>query len=176
MALPFFKYHPDPVATGSVEACDGRCDCCGESNGFLYCSSFYCAEEIEPQICPMCIADGSAAEKWDGMFNDDFPLSEAGISAAIIAEVGQRTPGFSSWQQERWETHCGDACAFYGDAPVAEVKALRGEALDDFLRREGLDKAGWSMIQRHYQPGGNPCIFKFVCLHCHIVIYQIDGT
>lgn len=175
MDLPVFKYHPNPVATGSFEACDAHCGCCGEARGYLYRASFYCAGE-HPDLCPWCIADGAAANKWNGMFSDSCPLSEADVPASIIEEVCQRTPGYSSWQQERWETHCGEACAFYGDAPVAEVKALCGEALDDFLRREGLDETVWSMIQRHYQPGGSPCIFKFVCLHCDTVIFQVDGT
>ncbi len=38
-----------------------------------YNSSFYSIEEPK-YICPWCIADGSAAEKYDGKFNDSYSI------------------------------------------------------------------------------------------------------
>ncbi len=34
MDLPTFRYHPDPLATGSVEPGDTRCLRCGEVGGY----------------------------------------------------------------------------------------------------------------------------------------------
>lgn len=30
MNLPVFKYHPDSIATGSIERSDAECECCGQ--------------------------------------------------------------------------------------------------------------------------------------------------
>lgn len=34
-ALPHFRYHPDPLATGAIEASDTPCVCCGIRQGFI---------------------------------------------------------------------------------------------------------------------------------------------
>ncbi|WP_264169817.1 CbrC family protein [Burkholderia cepacia] len=36
MSLPAFRYHPDPLATGSVIRSDARCVCCGDARGYVY--------------------------------------------------------------------------------------------------------------------------------------------
>ena len=35
-SLPRFRYHPNPMETGSVIASDARCVVCGEARGFVY--------------------------------------------------------------------------------------------------------------------------------------------
>jgi len=60
MDLPVFRYHPDPIASGSVVASAAECVCCGEARGFIYTGPAYCEAELEEALCPWCIADGSA--------------------------------------------------------------------------------------------------------------------
>ena len=69
--LPKFKYHPDPVATGSVKATEESCICCGRARGFIYVGSAYAEDELDEQICPWCIADGSAHSRFDASFTDE---------------------------------------------------------------------------------------------------------
>ncbi|WP_274521918.1 CbrC family protein [Burkholderia pyrrocinia] len=38
-SLPAFRYHPDPLATGSVIRSDARCVCCGDARGYVYAGS-----------------------------------------------------------------------------------------------------------------------------------------
>jgi uncharacterized protein CbrC (UPF0167 family) len=109
--LPSFRYHPDPVATGSVVRADEACSVCGEARGFLYGGPVYSRHD-EELICPWCIADGSAHERYDAEFTDSEGLED--VPRDVVDEVTQRTPGFSGWQQEHWLSHCGDACAFVG--------------------------------------------------------------
>jgi len=59
--LPSFKYHQDPIATGSVRASDTRCLACGQVRGFIYTGPVYDTDDLEKAICPWCIADGSAS-------------------------------------------------------------------------------------------------------------------
>ena len=115
MDLPNFRYHRNPLATGAIEQSDSVCECCEEARGYIYKASIYSEKAIDV-LCPWCIADGSAAEKFTASFVDDYPLIEAGLNQKIIEEVCRRTPGYISWQQEVWLQHCIDACEFCGDA------------------------------------------------------------
>jgi len=71
MDLPRFTYHPDPIATGGVVAADTPCVCCGESRGYVYAGPVYAEEEYGHEICPWCIADGSAHERLGVIFSDE---------------------------------------------------------------------------------------------------------
>ena len=103
MNLPTFKYHPDPLATGSVVVSDKKCLCCDRTTGFIYAGPVYAEEELDQAICPWCIADGSAAEKFAAAFTDESGIGdgEVTVSREVEEEVSRRTPGFSGWQPER---------------------------------------------------------------------------
>ena len=64
MEFPKFKYFPNPVEEGSIEASDKKCDCCGESRGYIYTGNMYARNRPEV-LCPWCIYDGSAAKKYE---------------------------------------------------------------------------------------------------------------
>lgn len=171
--IPKFKYHPDPISTGVIVESGDECECCGEYNGYVYKASFYCANEIE-NICPQCIHDGSAAQKFGGMFCDDYPLISSGVDQFIIDEVTKRTPGYETWQQELWLTHCNDACAYLGDASVDDVKNLANGV--GFI----VDGPDWTPtdfleLAKYYQPKGSPALYKFKCLHCDQILYGMDA-
>jgi uncharacterized protein CbrC (UPF0167 family) len=65
--LPRFPYHRNPVASGSVEASDAVCECCGKAHGIIYAGVIYTARQVK-SVCPWCIADGSVAHKYDAVF------------------------------------------------------------------------------------------------------------
>lgn len=176
MDLPSFRYHPDPVSTGSVKPSAAACECCGEARGYLYAASFYTAHSPSPALCPWCIASGEAARRYEGSFNDSEPLDYEALPAEIVAEVCERTPGYRSWQQEVWEAHCGDACEFHGDARPEDLAAMSGAALDDHLARTGLRAEHWASIVRGYEAGGDPAVYHFRCRHCGTSLYSVDGT
>lgn len=173
MDFPQFTYHPHPLDTGAVIASDATCECCGQARGFICSSGMYCRDNVEA-ICPWCVADGSAADKFNGHFVDDYPLLDAGLDIAIVKEVAERTPGYVSWQQEVWQSHCNDACEFHGDAELADLQALQGEALEDFLAEYLPNHALWQKLLSSYQKGGNPAIYKFKCRHCQQAIFTLD--
>jgi uncharacterized protein len=176
MSIPTFTYHPDPLATGSVKASDISCRCCGVSRGYIYTASVYAPGSYRDCICPWCIADGSAAEKFEAMFSDDQPLFEVGVPPAVIEEVTRRTPGYNSWQQEEWLCCCGDACEFHGDAPRSELQALHSDALARTLSAWNWREQDWAQFVQHYQPSGNPAVYKFRCRHCGEIKYGVDFT
>ena len=112
MKIPEFKYHPDPIKTGAFSQGEYRkCDCCNESTNIWYSEPFYTAKDGIECLCPNCIANGMAASKFDGEFQD--PESTDRVSNPDkLDELIHRTPGYFGWQQEYWIAHCDDYCAF----------------------------------------------------------------
>src|SRR5215216_1898862 len=128
--LPIFVYHPDPLDTGSVVESDDVCLVCGRMRGYLYEGPVYGYREkvgeISNNICPWCIADGSAHRLYDAEFTDDVGRVPFGEYEPIPHEVSEqirfRTPGYTSWQSEYWWAHCGDGAMFLGHAGTKELK------------------------------------------------------
>ena len=102
------------------------------------------------------------------------PLRSAGLQSEIIREITRRTPGYISWQQDCWVACCNDACEFHGDAPANEILGLDDEGLGALSTETGFSIADLVEIVRHYEPGGSPAFYKFVCRHCGRVKYNGD--
>ncbi len=122
--LPTFRYHPDPLATGSVVRSDAECEICCAVRGFRYAGPAFSqiVDQVEAVVCPWCIDDGSAAESLEVTFaeregwDDDVPLD-------VIDEVCQRTPGFYSNKRPQWLDHHGDAAEYHGRLTKDELTA-----------------------------------------------------
>ncbi len=165
--LPEFPYHPDPLTTGVVERSDETCRSCGRVRGFIYTGPVFAVEELHDSLCPWCIADGSAAARFEAIFTDDSGAPED-VPAEVVEVVTTRTPGFTGWQQEHWLYHCGDGAAFRGAAGWPELQS-HPTALDAL--REENSGHGWSPEQveenlRALDKGGPPTAYLFTCRHC----------
>ena len=162
--LPFFKYHPNPLATGAFTQAQYAvvCDCCGCSTHIYYDGPFYAIDDIN-YLCPNCIASGAAAKKFDGAFQDDCCLESEVLDAEKVDELIHRTPGYSGWQQEYWRSHCGDFCAFIGYVGAAELKALG--VLDEVLDDPQWSEEEKDLIKTSVNGGSLQC-YLFKCLHC----------
>jgi len=171
MELPKFKYHPDPIKTGSVEKSNNKCICCGKTPGYIYTGPVYAEEELENEICPWCIADGSAHDKYDAEFVDYEGIGDYGnwenVSDIIKEEISYRTPGFRGWQQERWWTHCGDGGVFLGSLGREESQAL-GEDFFKYLRSESniKDDSEWIKYFNALNKDRGPTAHAFKCSKC----------
>src|SRR5262245_4879675 len=91
MELPKFKYHPNPLETGSIEVSSNKCLACGEARGFIYKGQPYAEKVLIDALCPWCIADGKAHEIFDAEFVDAAAVGGYGVwepvSDEIVAEV-----------------------------------------------------------------------------------------
>lgn len=177
--LPVFKYHPDPMSTGAFNADKTVCcACCGHQTPIYYTSPFYCADDIE-YLCPWCIADGQAAEKFDGTFqgetdiegtdieyDDDGEMAGTRIPYAQekIDVLTKRTPGYQGWQQEFWLAHCGDFCAFTGYVEWDDISNRR----DEFADLKGdCELSGIEYERLEEYLSGDECQgYLFRCLEC----------
>lgn len=179
MNLPVFKYHPDPIATGSVKRSDAQCECCSQKRGFIYTGPTYCVEELSECICPWCIADGSAHAKFDAEFTDSAGIGgryhAQQVPPAVVEEVAFRTPGFSGWQQERWLACCGDAAAFVGCAGHAELQSRFPDAIES-IRSDSEMGENWQQFFEALNSEDSPTAYVFQCLHCGRHIGYADCT
>lgn len=170
-ALPTFRYHPDPIATSSIEASDTECVVCKRARGYIYTGPVYSEEELDSLICPWCIADGTAHELFDVEFTDAASVGgEIGgwdeVPEAVVEEVAYRTPGFSGWQQEKWFTHCDDAGAFLGVVGHDELKGMGAEAAEAIRSEAELSDREWERYFKALDKDGSPAAYIFRCLHC----------
>lgn len=164
-SLPQFPYHPDPVGTGSVKPSDEVCLSCERQRGYIYVGPVYADEQLDDCLCPWCIADGTAAQRFDATFTDAFA---DGVGADVLETLATRTPGFSAWQQEEWMFHCGDGAAFLGRVGAKELQAF--PTAIEMLRHEH-DEHGWPEQQvEEYLSGldkdDQPTGYLFECRHC----------
>ena len=163
-ALPSFRYYADPVGEGVFVRSDATCDACGRARGWLADCVLYSAEVDGPAICPWCVADGTAARKWDGTFNEVFEA----IATARSQEVCERTPGITTWQDWDWPCHCDDAMRYLGRPGEAELRA-RPAALENLL--VNLRQYAWGTDEEQVAGflgglGGSVVAYHFGSLHC----------
>lgn len=170
--IPNFPYHPDPFASGVVVGADEQCECCERRRTLFYAGPFYAVDEIE-KICLWCVADGSAASKWNGEFVDGHNFVDADIPARVVDDVTLRTPSYHAWQQEQWLSHCGDACEYHGYPKVEELKQADPATKTEWAERNELDVLDWDRTVDLYERklAG---FYKFKCRGCELTLYAND--
>ncbi|HEV2699719.1 MAG TPA: CbrC family protein, partial [Terriglobales bacterium] len=152
-----------------IIASEKACEVCGQKRTFIYSGVPYAKTEIEC-ICPWCIADGSAHDK----FGTEFVAREFigggewdTVPSGVADEVAFRTPGFSGWQQERWFTHCGDAAEFLGAMGKAELQQLGAEAIEVVKRASGYEDKEWEIFRESLDAKCGPSTaYLFRCGRC----------
>lgn len=170
MNLPKFKYHLDPIKSGSIEPSETTCVCCGKQNGYIYTGPVYSTEELEDSICPWCIADGSAHDKFDAEFTDFSGIGGYGdwddVPNEIKEEISFRTPGFTGWQQEQWWTHCNDGAEFIEVGGKAEVLKYDTSLRDELKNNAHMSESDWNDYFDSMHKDNGPTAYIFRCKHC----------
>ncbi|HVU47354.1 MAG TPA: CbrC family protein [Terracidiphilus sp.] len=170
-ALPKFKYHPDPITTGSIIRSSLKCTQCQLIRGWTYAGPIYGRFDDEPVLCPWCIADETAHQLLGAEFVDPLGVGGYGdwdaVAHTVIEEICFRTPSFNGWQQEKWYTHCNDAAVFVGCAGRRELEAL-DRAAHDFIKSEsGYTDKEWALYFNRLDIDRSPTAYLFRCRHCN---------
>lgn len=177
MSFPTFTYFADPIGSRVCETSDSRCSCCDQLRGWEYLGSMDLPNNLDPpdSVCPWCIADGTAADRFGICFHDESCLIDKSLPSTVVEEIVFRTPAYSSWQEPRWLCHCQDACIYCGDLSIEEAASPDWTAICALLN-EPFHRAlvAWERIARNYRVAA-PSVFKFVCRHCKKVFYQVDS-
>ena len=167
--LPKFKYHPyiydkEKVLDG-VRFDNNVCQCCGNKTD-VYVSTMYCCENIDC-ICMECVANGKAAEKYDGEFIQD---AEKISDEKKRDELFLQTQGYCSWQGEYWLACCDDYCEYLGDVGYTELKEMNFVSLIEEYKRI----AGMEFDNEWLEKGGSLAGYLFRCLHCGKYRLNVD--
>lgn len=174
---PTFRYHPNPVASGVAKNEAFVCACCGQQRTWRYSGPMFGwnTAPVEDRLCFHCIADGTAALRFEVEFSDAHPLMKAKLASAIVDEVTKRTPGYLSWQQDRWLSHCDDACVYLGDATARDVETASEDTVRACQAEHALSVEAWNDFAGAYARGRGAAIFyKFQCRHCDVVRLGFD--
>jgi uncharacterized protein CbrC (UPF0167 family) len=168
-ALPRFRYHPDPVATGSVVESSDPCLSCGKARGFVYTGPVYADDEVADQLCPWCVADGTAAGTLGASFTDVGSDVPEDVPGPVLDEIEHRTPGYLAWQQDHWMYHCTDGCEFLGRIGRYDLSVLPPGAAAAVVASVG--EYGWDQDEVDRFVGSldrdaGPTAYLFRCLHC----------
>jgi len=165
LALPNFKYNPDALKLGIIRKEKTDCPVCKQQRDYVYVGPFHCEEEVEEELCPWCIADGSAARMFKGEFAY-LEFCEKVDMEEYRKELLYRTPSYTAWQQEYWPSHCGDFCAFKNYVGWKEIAAFKTE-LDKDLKQIGSDNGMTrAELKESLVNGGTMQGYLFQCLHC----------
>ena len=177
MVLPSFRYHPDPITSGSIVPSEDGCRCCGKPRGFLYTGPVYADDEIVDEICPWCIADGSAHRRFDATFVDPAVFSDD-VPAPVVDLISQQTPGYNAWQSEEWPSCCGDATAFIAPFGIAELRAydyrLEGLLMPYIVHTMGVSGGAATRLLNSLDRERGPTVYLFRCLACEAPRFHID--
>jgi uncharacterized protein CbrC (UPF0167 family) len=157
---------------------DVVCLACDQRRGYIYTGPVFAVDELDEALCPWCIADGNAAEKFDAEFTDVGVGLPSDVPRDVMQEIARRTPGFSGWQQEHWLYHCSDGAVFLGRAGRIELEP-HPEAIE-VLRHEH-DEYGWSPEQvddylASLNKDDQPTAYLFRCRHCGQHLAYSDFT
>ena len=166
--LPTFRFHPDPVLSGAVEASPEACSCCGAARGYLYTGPCYVEDDFEAVLCPWCIADGSAFRRFGVTFAEIEP--RPGFDLRIADELEERTPGITTWNPIDWPVCCKGPMAYVEPVGHAELEtrhAALAAALPAMVAAEfAIDAAEAEELCLRLQRDHAPTAHVFRCLSC----------
>jgi len=178
MNLPVFKYHRDPVKSGSVEESKKSCRCCGEVRGYIYGGPVYAEADLADSICPWCIADGKAHDKFEATFVDEEAMPD-GLPETVVEEVAWRTPGYNSWQSEQWFGCCNDAMTFLEPAGTRELREryreLEFNVLSNIIHDLQVSGGAANRMLEKLDREHGPTAYVFQCSHCGSYRTFVDG-
>lgn len=189
--LPEFPFHPNVYLLGLFDRVTGsKCTCCKEDSEYLYKGPFY-TEYDDVKVCPWCISDGRASEKYNGVFqssvdykgttlmvsydsesrdymylrNDEIvePITDDNLNTLLF-----RTPSYVAWQEPHWMSHCGELCIFMGYLEIDELEGMREKLQEDISKYESMYGTG---IRNLALSGG---LYLFQCTACYQLRLHLD--
>lgn len=174
-SLSTFRYYRDPLGDATIEESAARCAACDRARGFIVTSPLYGATvPDEAQVCPWCVADGTAAGRFDARLNEVAP----GASLEATTTVERRTPGFPTWQDLDWPTHCRDVGVYLGQPSGDELRQNR-EAHDALLAE--VARYEWGRDEDYMRDfidglGGSQVLYLFECPNCgkQLIRWDLD--
>ena len=172
-----FRYFAEPHGPSSTWTADQRaCDLCGEVRAG-YEGPYYGVEEID-FVCEPCLVAGRLAER-DATTNDGHATV---ADPERRAELEQRTPQLSTWQDWLWPAHCGDFCRFELEAGQRELVAAAPDGDGPGFLAAHLDPSEapleWTWVPPTLagEGGFEVGVYLFRCLECGTHVVRWDAA
>lgn len=179
MDLPNFPYHPNPVKTGVFALSAATCEACGHGRGYQYMGPIYPDHGRLIPICPWCIANGNGHSILKLKFAvEDLVVAcdGKGVPQQVKDEICQRTPGFNTWQDQVWLSHCHDAAVFLGACSGETIRCEHPEVIDDIIESYcGEDEDIDEYVDSLEEEGGWLVARIFQCRHCNKKLVHIEA-
>ena len=172
MQIPKFKYNPNPIETECLEKSDKICEVCNKKQGYIATSIMSSVDDIY-DVCPWCIADGSATKKHDGEFVVHIENAES-LSTEVLQELSYRTVAYPAYQELTWLTHCNDGCEFLGHAREQDFKYISEEEIQRLLDENTFTKENIESLRTSNKMLELPYLLKFKCIHCNELKFLVD--
>ena len=126
----------------------------------MYVGPIYAPDGAE-EVCPWCISEGRAASQWSASFNGVHEAPNS-VPQGVLEEVEFRTPGYETWQENRWLFSETDALVFLGEVIgsqiLAEGDAAKIEACLNALSEWNLPA---DLELSEVVIGGQPAVYLF---------------
>lgn len=123
-------------------------------------------------MCPECIISGKASKELGVFFH--YP-EELQANEAAVDEVSYRTPGYTSWQKERWLACCNDLCVFHGCLKSEDITRMGIEHEIMIALEENEDYIAMNLpinVIIYSINSGDIDLCVFECMHCGK--YKVD--
>lgn len=175
------------------------CSVCNEQADYKYTGPFYSVEKPKC-ICDKCVKNGQAAKKYNGVFqggvqykgdylsfvyNDDTkryedfgyndkPVIVDEMQDEELNELLFRTPGYSSWQEPLWLSHCDKFCQFIGEFTGEEIKKFQNE-LEGSIKDKFTEEI--KRIENEITLEIEDCsasFYLFKCINCGVYLIHYD--
>ena len=167
-----FKYMSDSYLTTVFTEELFTCDCCREVKELKYIGPQYSSGSNDAILCAQCIQNGEAVESGlVGFFNE---IDLECVDDNVSNEICYRTPGFFTWQDQEWATHCNDACEFHGDDSAQDIIDADESTIHIWMERYDQSRKDWESFMTGYVPGGDQGVYKFICKHCNAMVINWD--
>jgi uncharacterized protein len=175
--LPTFRFHPEPLRSGSVEPASIVCNACEQPRDHVYVGNCYVEDDFDGEVCPWCIADGTAHQRFGMTFHEAEPPSGT-VDMALVDELEERTPGLCSDSPVTWPWCCDMPMAYVEPAGHAELIARHAELASMLVPQleaeAGLTRGNAERLFRKLQRDQPPRAHVFQCLGCEVPRAEIE--
>jgi uncharacterized protein CbrC (UPF0167 family) len=161
------------VRSGAIQEADTVCGICAQRRSYRYAGSVLSdVDHGLDELCPWCIADGTAARRWQARYGELDPDQDGGAPPDVADRVFSRTPGYVSWNDDHWPGHHADVCVFLGpvrtEAERRRLTVAQGIAVTAAVR--ALAAAQDLPADGTLDPADGPEAYLFGCRHCDAVL------
>lgn len=132
----------------------------------IYTGPVYAQAKLSDALCPWCIASGAAHVKFAASFVDSEAFADD-VPEEAQDEIMHRTPGFASWQTERWLSTEGLPAAFIEPAGIREIRAryprLEGDLMSFVVHELGVSGGAATRLLQSLDRDRGPTAYVFRC-------------